>query len=909
MYPCYNPYLHFSLSANENSSMCHILPVPRCIYSPVLCLFSHSVTTVENERRLSKRPDLQYTLQMNFGQLIHPLPNFEKSIVRRIEKISYKINAAEVAILFNECCIKEGFYPNYTNLRLHDPSAQQVRRTRNFRRSLIVRQIHLKKDERVKLSNDLLDLHNQWSNLPVFTERQPIKDALQNLKNQDLRKKEQVILRKLIRLNGGKLKIPRNQRRYINLTQYQPDAEEEDLLQMGLNCHYIDKYDLKKKRLEVEVLLDTLLSLENQGKVELSDSLQPLLLAEGLTDRSNSRSCIFNKRLRDTARRLRQAENITIRRADKTAALVLIDTNEYHTKLDEILSDQTKFQRITRNPIETIKREANRIIERVNASCTINLPPIQGDFEAGYIYGNVKTHKQGNPLRPIISQIPTPTYHLAKTLNSILTPYTPSKYCVKSSAEFLEMIKRTPQDGIIASMDVESLFTNVPVDETINLILDRVYRDNSTPNLDIPEDALRALLELCTKKAPFISNKGLLYTQIDGVAMGSPLGVLFANFYMGIIEERVFSQNPPPQTYCRYVDDTYICVPHDDDIHRLIQDFKDNSELNFTFEKSVEGALPFLDVLVTCKPSGTETSVYRKKTDLGMCLNGDSECPRKFKNSAIDAYIRRALSHCSSWHLTNQELEHCTQTLVNNGYSNKQIQKRIRLYIDRWYNRTTNEDAPPNLKLFYRAYYHRNHRQDEAALRNIIHDNVKTTDENQLKLIIYYKNKKTSQLLLKNNPSPQQEDLKKRNVVYLFQCPEVGCPHTYIGMTTTRLSKRLSCHLQEGAIKNHYYREHGDNLDRPTLTGATSIIDSANDSKRLRILEALNILQQRPSLNTTQESFLLPSMRRRRPTTVAARPSLQTAPQQHPNPQRLDQHALQQPIRQLRPRNRNIYNT
>ena len=300
-------------------------------------------------------------------------------------------------------------------------------------------------------------------------------------------------------------------------------------------------------------------------------------------------------------------------------------------------------------------------IDLINAAQgSIHFQKIVGDYTLGYIYGNVKTHKNGNPLRPIISQIPSPTYHLAKKLNSILTPYVPNKYSLQSSADFLRVLRESPNEGIIASLDVESLFTNVPVDETISLILDRVYRDDSTPTLDIPEHALRSLLELCTKKAPFITHRGEMYSQIDGVAMGSPLGVLFANFYMGIVEERVFSLLPAPLSYGRYVDDTFVKVSDDNEIDNLIQKFEENSVLRFTCERSIDGKLPFLDVLVTQTNTGIHTEVYVKETNLGLCLNGRSECPDRYKRSAITAYVQRALSHCSSCQTTHKELERAT---------------------------------------------------------------------------------------------------------------------------------------------------------------------------------------------------------------------------------------------------------
>ncbi|XP_066963629.1 uncharacterized protein [Macrobrachium rosenbergii] len=159
----------------------------------------------------------------------------------------------------------------------------------------------------------------------------------------------------------------------------------------------------------------------------------------------------------------------------------------YHHKLDEILADSSKFQRITKNPVDDIKRDANRIIETINAASNApQLMLIVGDYDLGYIYGNVQTHKPGNRLRPIISQIPAPTYQIAKKLNTILIPYIPDDHSLKSSAEFTEALRMTPLGGVMTSMDVESLFKNVPVDEKAQIILDSVYRDDPTPSIKHP---------------------------------------------------------------------------------------------------------------------------------------------------------------------------------------------------------------------------------------------------------------------------------------------------------------------------------------------------------------------------------------------------------------------------------------
>ena len=87
----------------------------------------------------------------------------------------------------------------------------------------------------------------------------------------------------------------------------------------------------------------------------------------------------------------------------------------------------------------------------------------------------------------------------------------------------------------MVSFDVESLFTNIPTQETINIILDRAYKDNATEYYGLKKETLEKLLIICTQQSHFQFN-GKYYDQIDGVAMGSPLGPLFANIFMDEFE-------------------------------------------------------------------------------------------------------------------------------------------------------------------------------------------------------------------------------------------------------------------------------------------------------------------------------------------------------------------------------------
>ena len=132
--------------------------------------------------------------------------------------------------------------------------------------------------------------------------------------------------------------------------------------------------------------------------------------------------------------------------------------------------------------------------------------------------------------RPILSAINTPTYLLAKYLNTILSLLTTNEFTVENSFGFTEEVVNYDHYLYMASLDVESLFTNIPLEETIKNCVNHLFSNNFHSSKLIRKD-LYELLKLATTESSFIfDNK--LYKQIDGVAMGSPLGTTLANAFL-----------------------------------------------------------------------------------------------------------------------------------------------------------------------------------------------------------------------------------------------------------------------------------------------------------------------------------------------------------------------------------------
>ena len=89
--------------------------------------------------------------------------------------------------------------------------------------------------------------------------------------------------------------------------------------------------------------------------------------------------------------------------------------------------------------------------------------------------------------------------------------------------------------------------------------------------------------------------EGNLYEQVDGVAMGSPLGPLMANVFMCSIEERLLNQGKMPSFYKRYVDNTFSIMPNVETTEAFLSTLNDSHpSISFTMELATNGELPFL---------------------------------------------------------------------------------------------------------------------------------------------------------------------------------------------------------------------------------------------------------------------------------------------------------------------------
>ena len=201
------------------------------------------------------------------------------------------------------------------------------------------------------------------------------------------------------------------------------------------------------------------------------------------------------------------------------------------------------------------------------------------------------------PIRPVISNIGTATYELSKYLAKLLQPIAKSDFTIESTKDFVRKIreKKIDKEFEMVSFDVVSLFTSVPLDFTIDIILDKIYNQNLI-STKLTRDEMKLLLEICTKEMHF-SFDGNIFRQVNGVAMGSPLGPVIANIFMVELEKRLIpTMSNKISLWFRYVDDTFTFIRKGqvENVIEILNGFHEN--INFTFEKEAESSISFLDV-------------------------------------------------------------------------------------------------------------------------------------------------------------------------------------------------------------------------------------------------------------------------------------------------------------------------
>ena len=275
--------------------------------------------------------------------------------------------------------------------------------------------------------------------------------------------------------------------------------------------------------------------------------------------------------------------------------------------------------------------------------------------------------------------------------------------------------------------------------------------------------------------------------------------------------------------------------------------------MNFTYEIGTDNRLNFLDVHIENAYPDIHTSIHTKPTNPGIYLHANSECTQQYKNSSIKNLIHRTYKISSNWSVFHVSIQKLKQTIINNGYSNRTFDTLLSQYLDQRHKPIQNKTNEETHTVYYNNQYSNMYKIDERIVKHIVNSNTKCCNPTDtLKVVIYYKNKYTSNLYIKNNITKPIPKLQQTSLVYEYKCSIGDCEHqenSYIGLTTNTLSRRLTLHLSNGAPKLHTSHKHDMTLTRQMLENNTKILAKESDYNKLHILEALFIQHFKPHIN------------------------------------------------------------
>ena len=639
------------------------------------------------------------------------------SKTRKFEKQDFRRRKVQLDITFIEACLDNNLFPNFVGFRTANRRLKKSETYDSCQRILL--------QEELKIKTDMLADHNrQFSELKKY--------LYSNLSSLDYlfitslflernaRVSNEIELSQNVKLSKLIAGSPKHSKDNLifNYSSHLLTPAQESILMKGLN------YALPPKKLKYEdYLLDFELLMRSVNSSSCCKDSEVDNFKTKLRDIGHSSLSFYNSKKRkleniteeehNAIKELASLEDIIIQKADKGNVIVILDRTTYVERIEALLSDTSKFTPISftkeNDDLKYIlERESdiNQFLAKLVTNGVLTAEQKQQlspcGSSPGILYGVCKVHKivpEGvvPPFRPILSAINTPSYKLAKYLVPILAPLTTNKYVTKDSFQFAQTIITQNSEYYMTSYDVDALFTNIPLDETIEICIKRLYgRKRKFKGFSRQE--FRELLQFAVKDSMFIFN-GNYYIQCDGVAMGSPLGPTLANIFLCHMEEKWLQKCPKqfsPVFYNRYVDDTFTLftsIDHVKKFHRYLNSRHPN--ITFTYEEENNNCLPFLDVLVTREENKFSTSIYRKPTFSGLYTNFNSFIPDQFKKGLILTLLFRMFKFIPDWHLFHQEVKSLTEIFRKNAYPEHFIDKCVGIFLEKQFVKTTPDQTAP----------------------------------------------------------------------------------------------------------------------------------------------------------------------------------------------------------------------
>ena len=365
--------------------------------------------------------------------------------------------------------------------------------------------------------------------------------------------------------NMFKMKARRKLSRMINPPKQRGPNDEPDLYRKP-TIQDANTTDTERTQLGPRVLEDALEAMKCEiAKLEGKQQQQQ----QHSTPEHNN----LTRKERLTLKELASNHDLVINKADKGSTIVVRDRSDYVEEGIQHLSDENTYLPLDRDHTTEVTKFVSDTLQDLKKAGLLSpkmanfcMPP--SNVRNAIIYFLKKIHKNPMGIRPIVSTVNSATANLAEFLDIYLQPIMKQLPAyLKDSTQFINEISEIPveKDTWLVTVDVKSLYTNIPNDEGIQACYEAWRARENTDPQHPPADVLRHLLEIVLKLNTFeFDNKH--YLQKFGTAMGSKLAPAYANTFMGRLEKAILAGSAHrPIYYRRFIDDIFMLWPHSEE--------------------------------------------------------------------------------------------------------------------------------------------------------------------------------------------------------------------------------------------------------------------------------------------------------------------------------------------------------
>lgn len=311
------------------------------------------------------------------------------------------------------------------------------------------------------------------------------------------------------------------------------------------------------------------------------------------------------------------------------------------------------------------------------------LPP--NNVRTPVIYFLKKLHKNPISVRPIVSNISSPTSNISAFIDTLLKPIVASiPQILTNSQQLIRELSDLPplSHPILVSFDVVSLYTNIPTTESITTILHYI-KEHNNPTYP-PATILEQLLQFILNQNCFqFCNHHFLQQQ--GIAMGTKMAPNYANLFMAHFEENnILNQELKPLLYRRYIDDIFIVWSHGpEELQTLFRHAnRAHHTIKFTIESSTE-TIHFLDLTLSLTNNRIETTTYFKPTNNFSYIPGNSFTPPSIFKGVFTGETIRMLRNNSTETNYHEQSEQLRQHFTNRHYPQHLLNQSPPAFSDR----------------------------------------------------------------------------------------------------------------------------------------------------------------------------------------------------------------------------------